>query len=37
MEAVSFRKEKPKSPNTDEAGRADNRRADSRLPIIGTY
>jgi peptidoglycan-associated lipoprotein len=28
MEAVSFGKEKPKSPNTDEAGRADNRRAD---------
>jgi peptidoglycan-associated lipoprotein len=28
MEAVSFGKEKPKSPNTDEAGRADNRRVD---------
>ncbi len=28
MEAVSFGKEKPKSPNADDAGRADNRRAD---------
>jgi len=28
IEAVSFGKEKPKSANTDDAGRADNRRAD---------
>lgn len=28
MEAVSFGKEKPKAPNSDEAGRAANRRAD---------